>query len=130
MHRFRIAVPILLLALAGCPQRTAVWIAEGSTARELTLVFGKKEGRERRIQVFVRVDRCGPWHRDSALWMVDIDTSRVTYGVPGPGVHQHMEAQPLAPGCYEVMTTGTGGAIFTVDSLGTVAALDSLPPLP
>lgn len=98
--------------------------------RELTLVFGEKEGREKRLSTFVRVDRCGPWHRDSALWMVQIDTSRVTYGVPGSGVYEEMKAKPLVRGCYEVMTTGTGDAIFTVDSLGAVTALDSLPPLP
>jgi hypothetical protein len=128
MRRIRLAVPIFLLALAACPQRTAVWIAEGSTARDLTLVFGEKEGRERRMSSFVRVDRCGAWHRDSAMWILSIDTSRVTYGVPGPGTSQQAEARPLTPGCYQASMSGTGSVGFTVDSLGVVTELDSLPP--
>lgn len=128
-HR-RYPLPLLLIALAACPQKTAVWIADGSTARELTLVFGEKEGRERRMSSFVRVDRCGPWDRDSAMWMVSVDTSRVTYGVPGPGTHQEAEARPLRPGCYYAHMSGTGSVAFRIDSLGGVTALDSIPSFP
>ena len=127
MRRIRCAVPILLLALAGCPQKSAVWIEPGSTARELTLVFGEKKGRERRMSSFVRVDRCGPWARDSAMWLVSIDTSRVTYGVPGPGARAEREARPLVPGCYYAHMSGTGSVAFRIDSLGAVTELDSIP---
>ena len=127
MSRIRIALPVLLLLLAACPQRTAVWIAEGSTARDLTFVLGQKEGRERRIQSYVRVDRCGPWYRDSAMWIASADTSRVTYGVTGPGATEQQPARPLVPGCYSVMTGGTGSVAFAVDSLGGVTQLDSVP---
>lgn len=127
MRHRRVPLAILLLALAACPEKTAMWIAEGSTARELTLVFGETKGRERRMSSFVRVDRCGPWDRDSALWLVSIDTSRLTYGVPGPGASQESEARPLGPGCYLAHMSGTGSVVFAVDSLGAVTELDSLP---
>lgn len=104
-----------------------MWIAPGSTARELTLVFGEKQGRERRMSSFVRVDRCGPWERDSAMWLVTIDTSRVTYGVTGPGARADVEARPLVPGCYYAHMSGTGSVAFRIDSLGAVTELDSIP---
>jgi hypothetical protein len=126
MRRIRLVLPVLLLAFAACPRKTAVWVAEGSTARELTLVVGEKRGRERRMSAFLRVDRCGTWHRDSAMWIVSIDTSRVTYGVPGPGARSQVEARPLVPGSYHAHMGGTGQVVFTVDSLGGVTALDSL----
>lgn len=127
MRPIRSSLAILLLTLAACPQKTAVWIAEGSTARELTLLFGEKKGRERRMSASVRVDRCGPWSRDSAMWLVSIDTSRVTYGVPGPGAQEEAPARPLEPGCYYAHMSGTGMVAFTIDSIGGVAELDSIP---
>lgn len=127
---FRPAAPLLLIALAACPEKTAVWVAEGSTARDLTLVFGHTEGRERRMSSIVRVDRCGPGDIDDALWIVSIDTSRVTYGVPGPGAQPMAEARPLGPGCYHASMSGTGTVGFTVDSLGAVTELDSIPSFP
>lgn len=126
----RVAVPLLIL-LAACPQETAVWVAEGSTASELTLVFGRERGRERPISVFVRVDRCEDPNRGAydgkALWMADINASRATYGVPGPGVSEQMKPEPLTPGCYYVSTTGTGATAVVIDSAGRVAEYDPLP---
>ncbi|HZG43524.1 MAG TPA: hypothetical protein VEY93_11210 [Longimicrobium sp.] len=122
---------ILLLLLGGCPQETAVWVAEGSTADELTLVFGRKRGRERPISSVVRVDRCDDANRDSyegkALWIVSVDTSRMTYGVTGPGVFAETKAAPLTPDCYFVSMSGTGSASFVVDSTGGVTELDEVP---
>ena len=134
MHRLRLAVPILLLALTACPQETAVWIAPGSTASDLTFLFGRDQGRERRISIFVRVDRCDRiaqgGHGGESMWMVQIDTSRITYGETGPGAWAESPARPLTPGCYHVMMSGTGGLVFSVGPNGAITELDSLPRAP
>jgi hypothetical protein len=122
---------VLLLLLTGCPQETAVWVAEGSTTDDLTLVFGRKRGRERTISGFVRVDRCDDANRSGydgrALWLVSVDTSRITYGVTGPGASEQMKAERLTPDCYFVSMSGTGSTSFVVDSTGGVTELDEVP---
>jgi hypothetical protein len=131
MRRLKTGLPLLLLLLTGCPQETAVWIAEGSTAADLTLVFGRKRHRERRISAVVRVERCDDANRGSydgkALWLVSVDTSHITYGVAGPGVSEEMKASPLTPDCYFVSMSGTGSTSFVVDSTGGVTELDEVP---
>ena len=130
-RRTKAVLAVFLLSLAACPQETAVWIAPGSTARDLTLVFGRNAGRERRISTFVRIDRCGEvergGHGGGSMWMVSVDTSRITYGHTGPAAVEEMKARPLGPGCYYVLTTGTGDMAFTIDSAGAVIQLDSVP---
>lgn len=130
-RRIRIGLPVLLLLLTACPQETAVWVAPGSTARNLTFVLGHKPGRERRISAFLRVERCGDYARygynREAMWLVQVDTSRVTYGQPGPAAREDMQARPLVPGCYHAHVSGTGQTAFTVDSAGAVTELDSVP---
>jgi hypothetical protein len=134
MRRLRPAAAILLLALAACPQKTAAWIAPGSTASDLTFLFGHDRGRERRLSTFIRVDRCDQiaqgGHGGKSMWMVQIDTARITYGETGPGAWAESPARPLTPGCYHVMTTGTGKLVFSVGPDGAVTELDSLPPAP
>ena len=134
MYRLRPACAVLLLALTGCPEQTAVWIGEGSSARDLTLVFGRERGEEERISAHVQIDRCEDRDRspsdDRLVWAFQVDTSRVTYGQTGPGIMDASPARPLTAGCYYVGVSGTGHVAFAVDSLGRVAELDSVPPLP
>jgi hypothetical protein len=130
-RRTRAALALFLLSLAACPQETAIWVAPGSTARDLTLVLGRKPGRERRISSYVRIDRCGEFARIGyayeAMWIVGVDASRITYGHTGPAAVEQMKARPLVPGCYHATTSGTGEVAFTVDSAGAVTQLESVP---
>lgn len=127
MRRLRPVAPILLLALAACPQETAVWLAPGATAGNLTLIFGERRGREMSIHSHVWMNRCQAGSAGESLWEAQIDTSRVTYGHAGPGVLNQTPARPLTPGCYHVTMDGPGTLVFSVDPSGAVTELDSIP---
>lgn len=130
MRRTPAIVVSLSLLLGACPQKTAVWVDAGSTADRLTLVLGKTRGRENHVSTSLRIDRCAyNWledDQDRALWKGHVDGSRVVYG-SASGAADMRGAPALGPGCYHVTTSGTGDVAFTVDSLGRVTQLDSLP---
>jgi hypothetical protein len=132
-------VPTLAM-LAGCPERTAVWVVPGSTASHLELAVGPKRGKEKPMEFFLRVDRCEDpergWIKGTAFWITGTNPrtgsypSRVLYGTTGPGLESQEPAQELTPGCYLVTMSGTGRTAFLVDSIGRVIELDSIPPKP
>ena len=122
-----VAALLSMSFLAACPQQTAVWIAAGSTAEQLTFVLGSERGDEEPLQTPLRVDACGAaaGSYNDPLWFADVDASRVAYGRSGPGVESGMDAGPLPPGCYQVDITGTGGVRFMVGEDGSVRELAS-----
>jgi hypothetical protein len=130
MHRARAIAVSLSVLLCACPQRTAVWVGKGSTADSLTLVLGKWRGREDHLSTHLRIDRCGyDWledDEDRALWKGHVEGSRVVYRDSSEAADMR-GAPALGPGCYHVTTSGTGEVAFTVDSLGRVTQLDSVP---
>jgi len=130
-----------ILALTGCPQRTAIWIVPGSTRDSLVFALGDRRGHEHSFQWGLRVDRCEDpgrgYYAGKALWSAWVDHSkiwhwptRVTYGVAGEGIEEPAPATLLSAGCYLASTNGTGDVAFTVDSTGGVVELDSVPSLP
>ncbi len=115
------------LFLTACPQKTAVWVEEGSTAGHLVLGIGSRRGHPGDADIgVVRVYRCdrtsdGP----GASWLVGPmgrteQIKRLVYGETPSGFSSEQGPEPLTPGCYKVATSGTGTTGFTVDSLGTV----------
>jgi len=132
--------PFLLLLLAGCPQRTAIWVVPGSTRDSLVFALGARRGHEKSFQWLIRVDRCEDpgrgYYKGDALWTAWVDHSkfwkwptRVTYGVAGKGIEVLDSVKPLTVGCYLATTNGTGDIAFVIDSAGAVTELDSVPPL-
>lgn len=94
----RVAASLGLAALAACPERTAVWIEQGSTATHLVFLVADTRGGHGRIALNdLRVAKC------------DDDPPR------------HHEYQwRLTPGCYVVHISGTGWTQFDVSADGTV----------
>lgn len=121
-------------ALVGCPQKTAVWIAEGSTAPDLVFQFGVVRGQPKPVQFYgLNVYPCASPDRPSKppVWTVsapqgvlerDYPTA-ITYGVVPSGFVEQVPAQTLTTGCYVAATAGTGAVTFAVDSLGAVTTL-------
>jgi hypothetical protein len=122
------------LALTTCPRdRYEAWIAPGSTADALTVVFGDSKRRERPVYweglVVFRFDA-----RDERVWSLT-DTSnggqgtrqsRITLGhaVPGAAAELAPEALRLAPGCYWLAGYWQDNDLrFRVDSTGQVQTL-------
>ena len=109
------------LVVLGCPQRTAVWLADGSTARRLVFRLSDERDGSRAVAVGgVRVDRCDREPTgEGAEWLVGPrngtePTRELTYGVAPPGWETDQGPRPLTPGCYQVTTSGTGRATFDV----------------
>jgi hypothetical protein len=125
----RVASLVLLLALAGCPQRTAVWIEPGSTASHLTFRVANRPGGSGHVAVAgLRVDPCAaaPDYRSPGAWVISgmmgtsDSTHRVTYGIVPAGFEEAHPADSLVPGCYRVTISGTGRAWFIVSEDGRV----------
>jgi hypothetical protein len=104
-----------------------VWLDLASPAYKPKLVFGSSAEQEKRMSLVVRVDHCserdGSGQPRPALWIIDIDTSRATYGVTGPRVRENDPTTPLAPGCYRVSTSGSGHNVFIVEPDGMILEL-------
>jgi hypothetical protein len=118
---------LLLAAVGGCPQRTAVWVEQGSTAQHVVFGVADKRGGTRAVAVGVlRVQQCGgPTTGSGAWWVVGpsagTDSLRqIVYGQTPAGWVSEQGPRALTPGCYEVEVSGTGTTRFAVDSAGRV----------
>ncbi len=129
LNRNRTFSLLMLLTpiLAGCPQRSAVWIEQGSTATHLTLGLGKKRGTPGGADIgVIRVYRCdSPATGEGAMWVVGPsggtnDVRRIVYGETPPGFVSNQGPHPLTPGCYRVDVSGTGKTEFQVEKDGIV----------
>jgi hypothetical protein len=119
---------VLLVVLAGCPQKTAVWVGEGSTASKLAFRIAASRGGSDGVEIgVVRVEPCsGTGTGGGAAWVIGpkVGTarfSRVEYGSAPHGFVTEQGPIPLAPGCYRVIVSGTGRAEFQVSSDGSVS---------
>jgi hypothetical protein len=60
---------VLLAGVGGCPQRTAVWVEQGSTAPRVVFGVAEKRGGTRPVAVGVlRVQQCGGPTSGSGAW--------------------------------------------------------------
>lgn len=118
------------VALLACPEQTAVWVEDGSTATHM--VFGVGRYRDRRdpplteLPTFI-VQRCTePEADDDVVWQIAIDSSeapvpsRIRYGEPPAGYVTKVGPRDLVPGCYDALTLGSGTVRFEVAPDGTV----------
>ena len=121
-------------ASVGCPQKTAVWIAEGSTARDLVFQIGIVRGQPKAIQFYgMNVYLCASpdqpnkpslWTVSAARGVLEQDyPTAITYGVVPSGFVEQVPAQTLTKGCYVAAIAGTGAVTFAVDSSGAVTTL-------
>lgn len=111
--------------LAGCPQRTAVWIAPSSTSERLRFEIGRSRGKRSAVALsFLRVQSCGfspartYWSIYSAGGTVSLDGA--TFGIVPSGFTEDVPPAPLESGCYSVQITGTGNSQFQVLKSGLV----------
>lgn len=122
------AVAILLCCcLAGCPQRTEVWVAENSRREHLVLRIGKSRESNDSVAIgVIRVYGCqGPATGRGAMWVTGPSSGtayvrEVVYGNPPSGFSTDQGPKTLLPGCYFVDVSGTGKTAFTVSNSGEV----------
>lgn len=141
-NRFPVGLlPLLASAILGCPQKTAVWLAPGSSAEHLVFLLGYEVGHPRPVSFYLfRVDRCEPHgagsHLAEPVWFLSRelvepdyppDPAAITYGEPPPGYEASNPAPPLAPGCYLATISGTGRARFQVLPGGEISELKESP---
>ena len=123
-----------LLALTGCPERTAIWIEPGSTASHLVFRISDVRGGDKPIQVGIfRVDRFDQVSdRYDLYWGYGAVASpsssmSVSYGVMPIGAEPLIGGPSKAPeleeGCYLAYISGTGQTVFVVDAENRVLEL-------
>jgi len=122
------------VSMASCPQPSALWILEGSTADDLVFVVGNHQGKESQLALgYLLVVQCGPGCTGERprMWAIAdplADTvhpraSRVHYGTVPEGFVEEQPATPLVTGCYNASVEGTGRVRFCVDSSRAVVAV-------
>lgn len=122
------AALLAALILMGCPEKSAVWIVDGSTATRLEFGIGRTRDDPRGFETDgIRVFRCdGPSAGEGAVWAASVDTvgpgpvKRVVYGDPLPGWRSVQGPSPITPGCYRAAISGTGRTEFEVKPDGSV----------
>ena len=126
--------PPLLLAIVGCPMRSAVWIVRGSTAANLEFGISDKRFGKRSVQwgglavydCYTQPSRAQHMYwgieRAPEFWSHDWP-NRVTYGRPPVDFRTLHDPEPLRPGCYEAGVSGTGHVAFVVDTGGGIREL-------
>lgn len=123
----RVSVLPLLVLLTACPQKTAIWVRQGSTVHHLEFMLSDRIGGSRPISLhYLEIYRCfprGAQPRDT-MWVLDGDggteARSIVYGVAPPGFTEPVRARPLGTGCYDVRTDGTGRTRFVVETNGSV----------
>lgn len=114
-----------LLCLTACPQKTAVWVETGSSARHVVFRISDRRGGTGSVSIgVVRVYECGGSSSgEGAMWVVGpragtANLQSITYGITPQGFASDQGPRPLTRGCYEVAVSGTGRTQFTVDANG------------
>jgi hypothetical protein len=121
------------LMVLACPERTAVWVEEGSTATNL--LFGVARYRDRQgpplsdLPTLI-VQRCTePEADEDVVWQIVVGDSQppvptqIRYGEPPPGYRSRVAPRKLTPGCYLALILGSGRVTFEVASDGSVTTL-------
>lgn len=123
--------------LLGCPEPTAVWLADGATTANPVLAFGKESGKSQPIGLaFLRLDPCAALEQgryppaEEAAWFIEsiserVDVERLTYGVLPDGFREVAASMSLQIGsCYTVTINGTGSLRFRVNPDGLLQEVE------
>ena len=118
---------IIVEVATGCPQKSAVWIEDGSTSQHLVFRLGRSVGGGPPDDFYgMTVSRCGAdGTAQNAVWAVarsqDVPVPiRVVYGEAPAGYRTVKGPDPLQPGCYEAADSGSGRMRFLVNVDGSV----------
>ncbi len=116
-----------IVLLTACPQRTAVWIGDGSTASDVVFrIADKRDGNGDVAIGVVRVYACdGSDSGGGAMWVAGpqggtVSIHQIVYGELPPNWESDQGPKALTPGCYRVASSGTGRTEFVVGADGTV----------
>lgn len=130
MARFLRLICLLVWSaiVVGCPERSAIWVREGATARRLEFGIGRYRDDQRGFPTsYLRVYSCeGPAAGKGAAWIINSDTAQthtvnwVIYGELPPGWTLVEGPAKLKPGCYRAAISGTGLTEFQVDPDGNI----------
>jgi hypothetical protein len=116
------------LLLIACPQRSAVWVEPGSTARHFVIGVGALAHGPPPANLYgLTVVRCGDENKlpESAVWAIARISEgsvpdRVVFGIAPPGFETRVQAQALLPGCYRVQDSGSGRMEIVVAADGAI----------
>ena len=129
--RARALAVLLCCCVAGCPQRTAVWVAKDSRSEHLVLRIGKSRESDDSVAIgVVRVYGCqAPATGGGAMWVTGpssgtANVRELVYGHPPDGFSTDQGPKTLVPGCYFVDISGTGKTAFTVSNSGEITERD------
>jgi hypothetical protein len=122
---------LALVGLAACPQRSAIWLVQPATSRELVFALGKYKGKEEPVRFYyLSIESCAsssgqvrarPWMiGEGANGAPAVSPVRVRYGEVPSGFEARGVAQPLKAGCYVARTGGSGSVRFDVSPTGEV----------
>ena len=137
MHRYPFLLLLLILALAACPMKSAIWIVAGSTREHLEFGISDKRFGNNSIQWGLLVVRdCTPGGGEATqktYWVLERKPenwngnwpNRVRYGQTPIDFKTTVGVEQLASGCYEASVIGTGQVRFLIDSAGAVRELSS-----
>ncbi len=121
------ALPVVVVLVAGCPRKTAVWVAPNSTSTRLVFGVATKRGGDEPIGPgSLAVHPCGTAAKSAALWALSTDSGAVSvplslaYGEEPAGHHTTIGPKPLTMGCYRANVSGTGSTEFEVLANGSV----------
>jgi len=124
-----VLVAIFAGVATGCPEKSAVWIEQGSTSQHLVFGLGRTVGGRAPDNFYgMTVSRCGAdGTAQNAIWAiartdeVPVPT-RVVYGEPPSGYRTVKGPERLQPGCYQAADAGSGRLQFRVNADGSVQA--------
>jgi hypothetical protein len=107
------------------PQRSAVWVAPGSKATDLTFVFGHERSAEAPIALgAISVHPCGTPGGPAevnAMWFIVSRSgaesmTRLRYGDSRPSFAVLVPPRALTPDCYDAEITGMGRTRLQVEA--------------
>lgn len=114
---------LAMVCLTACPQRTAIWLAPGSTRDSLRFLISDRRGGEKVIRPAIL--RFEPCHASNLpVWVIwdslgaSTPVREIVYGTRPPHFGENEPAKPLAAGCYRVGITGTGWVEFKITESG------------
>jgi hypothetical protein len=126
-------VLVAAVTVLGCPEQTAVWVEDGSTATDLIFGVGRyRDGRGPPLSNLptLVVQRCTePEADEDVVWQIairDIEApvpARIRYGEPPPGYYSMVGPGDLTPGCYEADILGSGRVGFAIAPDGSVTTI-------
>ena len=137
--RLAVVAVAVIVALAACAGRNAVWLDPASTPERVVFRISNGPGSTAPPSYFygLTVMSCGG---NVVLWTLrNSETTsasrpaRIVYGEPPRGYYSADGPRPLRPGCYRVAVSGPATTEFRIGADGAVSAraqprTDTVPP--